>query len=304
MIDESTSRSTDKSCIVYVRYVENFEAKTSYYGLLDLNSDGTAKNIFKSLTCLWKKDDLNPKNSCWLATDNASTFTGEFHSFAVCFLGITWRRWRFQVSMKVLLPNFVITWIPTVWNRARAWHTRLHRLVLMHHSVPSEKVGFRICIKIWMWTAQFSFASGDQPAVRFESIAKVESTIGQIYKYFNKSWARQSKLKNWQSFLEVPELKIKRIFTMRWSSVRNCIKPIVLNIQPGLHLRNTKFRASLKISSFRISSIIGLFAGSDGGLPSGDRWTWICAKSSQFDLGRWISIPVAHALRSTSISNR
>jgi hypothetical protein len=80
MMDESTSRSTEKSCIVYVRYVEDTEAKTSYYGLLDLQGDGTAKNIVRNLTSLWTKDDLNPINSCWLSTDNASTFTGKSHT--------------------------------------------------------------------------------------------------------------------------------------------------------------------------------------------------------------------------------
>ncbi|CAF5131206.1 unnamed protein product, partial [Rotaria sp. Silwood1] len=76
MMDESTLRSTGKICIVYVRYIEDNEPKTSYYGLLDLYGDDTAKNIVKSLNCLWTKDDLKPTNSCWLSTDNASTFTG------------------------------------------------------------------------------------------------------------------------------------------------------------------------------------------------------------------------------------
>ncbi|CAF3838189.1 unnamed protein product, partial [Adineta steineri] len=35
MMDESTSRSNAKSSIVYVRYVEDNEARTSYYGLID-----------------------------------------------------------------------------------------------------------------------------------------------------------------------------------------------------------------------------------------------------------------------------
>lgn len=80
-MDESTSRSTEKMCIVYVRYVEENEPKTAYYGLLDLEGDGTAKNIVKCLTNLWKKDDLKPYHSCWLSTDNAATFTGKCHIF-------------------------------------------------------------------------------------------------------------------------------------------------------------------------------------------------------------------------------
>lgn len=61
-----------------IRYVESFEEKTAYYGLIDLEGDGTSSNIVKCLNCLWKKDDINPRKSCWLATDNASTFTGEY----------------------------------------------------------------------------------------------------------------------------------------------------------------------------------------------------------------------------------
>ena len=76
-MDESTSRTVEKSCIIYVRYIEHDEPKTSYYGLLDLHGDGTAKNIVKCLNELWSKDDLYPNHSCWLASDNASTFTGK-----------------------------------------------------------------------------------------------------------------------------------------------------------------------------------------------------------------------------------
>ena len=75
-MDETTSRSIEKSCIVYVRYLENFEPKTSYYGLIGLDGDGSAQNIVNSLTRLWEQDDINPVNTCWIASDNASTFTG------------------------------------------------------------------------------------------------------------------------------------------------------------------------------------------------------------------------------------
>ncbi|CAF5229382.1 unnamed protein product, partial [Rotaria magnacalcarata] len=33
--------------------------------------------------------------------------------------------------------------------------------------------------------------------------------------------------------MEIAELKVKRIFEIRWSSIRDCIKPIIANIQPG-----------------------------------------------------------------------
>ena len=76
MIDESTFRSIEKSYIIYVRYVDDFEAKTTFYGLLNLNESGNANNIVKALTHMWEKDDLDAKDSSGLAADNASTFTG------------------------------------------------------------------------------------------------------------------------------------------------------------------------------------------------------------------------------------
>lgn len=77
MMDESTSRTTQKSLIVYVRYLDNFERNTSYYCLIDLDGNVTAQNILDSMSYVWRKDDINPKNTCWFASDNASTFTGE-----------------------------------------------------------------------------------------------------------------------------------------------------------------------------------------------------------------------------------
>ncbi|CAF0857415.1 unnamed protein product [Adineta steineri] len=59
MMDESSSRSNAKSSIVYVRYVEDNEARTSYYGLIDFQGNGTAKNIVNTLTDLWTKDSTS-----------------------------------------------------------------------------------------------------------------------------------------------------------------------------------------------------------------------------------------------------
>jgi len=70
-------------------------------------------------------------------------------------------------------------------------------------------------------------------AVLCESIGNLEGNIGKIYNYFGNSSKRQHRLKSWQNFLESPDLKFKRIFDIRWSSVRGCIKPIIENIEPG-----------------------------------------------------------------------
>ena len=75
-MDESTSRSVEKSCIVYVRYLDNYEPRTAFYGLINMEGDGSAENIVRRISDAWKDDELVVSNSCWLATDNASTFTG------------------------------------------------------------------------------------------------------------------------------------------------------------------------------------------------------------------------------------
>ncbi|CAF3622278.1 unnamed protein product [Rotaria socialis] len=43
MLDESTSRSVEKSVIVYVRYFDEDEAKTSFYGIIGVNNGVVAK---------------------------------------------------------------------------------------------------------------------------------------------------------------------------------------------------------------------------------------------------------------------
>ena len=52
----------------------------------------------------------------------------------------------------------------------------------------------------------------------------------------------------------MPELKFKRIFDIRWSSIRDCIKPIVANVQPGiLYIIYLHYITSTKMS-FHIGS--------------------------------------------------
>ena len=64
-------------------------------------------------------------------------------------------------------------------------------------------------------------------------IANFESLIGKIYSYFHRSPSRQYKSKQWYNFLTMPELKFKKIFEIRWLSIRNCLKPIINNMKPG-----------------------------------------------------------------------
>ena len=90
-MDESTSRTTEKSCIVYVRYVDQIEPRTSFYGIINMQGDGSAENIVTQLAELWKKDDLTPSNSCWIATDNASTFKGTYSTMISATMAYVFR---------------------------------------------------------------------------------------------------------------------------------------------------------------------------------------------------------------------
>ncbi|CAF2994213.1 unnamed protein product [Rotaria sp. Silwood2] len=40
------------------------------------------------------------------------------------------------------------------------------------------------------------------------------------------------KLKCWQNLLDIPELNFKRLFNIRWTAIRDSIKPIMFNIAP------------------------------------------------------------------------
>ena len=79
----------------------------------------------------------------------------------------------------------------------------------------------------------FSFILDVKKPVLCDSVVKLESAISLIYNYFGRSSSRQFKLKSWQAFMEMPEVKMKRIFDIRWLSLRGCIKPIIDNVHPG-----------------------------------------------------------------------
>ncbi|CAF4004026.1 unnamed protein product [Rotaria sp. Silwood2] len=191
MMDESTSRTVEKSCIVYVRYLENNQPKTSFYSLLDMEGDGTAENIVKTISSLWQTDDLDPANTCWFASDNASTFTG-IHEGVVAKL-----RRRFRID-----------WLES--NTCAA-----HSFNLVGNGAS--------------WTIDPNTGK----SVIVEIVSNLETTIGKIYNYFGRSSNRQQKLKDWQNFLDMPELKFKRIYDIRCSSIQGCIKPIIQNVQPN-----------------------------------------------------------------------
>jgi hypothetical protein len=80
----------------------------------------------------------------------------------------------------------------------------------------------------------YYYIIGTGKPVVVEIVSSLEATIGKIYNYFGKSPNRQAKLKDWQSFLDMPELKFKRIYDIRWSSIQGCIRPIIQNVQPSI----------------------------------------------------------------------
>lgn len=77
------------------------------------------------------------------------------------------------------------------------------------------------------------FTVGDGKMETRSFVGNFENVIGKIYSYFSRSTIRQRKLKEWHNFLDMPEIKFKRLFEIRWSSIRNCLKPILINVTPG-----------------------------------------------------------------------
>ena len=69
-----------------------------------------------------------------------------------------------------------------------------------------------------------------------EPILNFETTIGKLFNYFSRSNTRQYQLKQWQNYLDLPEMKFKRLFDIRWSSMQGCIDPIIVNVQPGMRI--------------------------------------------------------------------
>ncbi|CAF0828501.1 unnamed protein product [Rotaria sordida] len=192
MLDESTSRTTEKSCIIDVHYVENYEAKTAYYGVINLDGDGSAGNIIKALTSMWEKDGLHPTDSCWLATDNAATFT-DIHEGVIA----------------KLKRHLSAEWLESTPCVAHSFALVGGEASYLQKSIHTQK------------------------PIRAESVVKLETTLTDIYNYFGRNSNRQFRLKSWQAFMEMPEIKMKKIFDIRWSSISGCIKPIVDNVYPG-----------------------------------------------------------------------
>ena len=63
--------------------MDNWEQKAAFYGLINMDGDGSAQNIIDKLSILWSNDGINVKKTCWLGTDNASTFTGSRKLFFI-----------------------------------------------------------------------------------------------------------------------------------------------------------------------------------------------------------------------------
>ncbi|CAF4473165.1 unnamed protein product [Rotaria socialis] len=94
--------------------------------------------------------------------------------------------------------------------------------------------------------AGFTKHDNEEKPRKRELICKLEGILGKIYQHFGSSATRTFKLKCWQNFLEIPELKFKRLFQIRWTAIRDSIKPIMLNIVPG----NQALLATLQESKF------------------------------------------------------
>ncbi|CAF2059013.1 unnamed protein product [Rotaria magnacalcarata] len=190
MMDESISRSIEKNCIVYVRYLEDFEPRTSFYGIVNMEGNGSADNIVKRINKLWERDGLKKSKSCWLAADNASTFTSIHDGVAA--------KSKKQYDMPCL---------------------ELSTCVAHSYALVGKQSG--------------QYLDDDGKIKIRPFIANFENLLGKIYSFFSRSTCRQHKLKQWYNFLTMPELKFKKLFDIRWLSIRDSLKPIMNNMKPG-----------------------------------------------------------------------
>jgi len=81
LIDESTDISVSKHLIVYVKYLDNWEPKTSFLGLVRVDSCDAA-SITKSLIGYLMKKDLNLKLMYGFTSDGASVMLGNANGVA------------------------------------------------------------------------------------------------------------------------------------------------------------------------------------------------------------------------------
>ncbi|XP_071168230.1 zinc finger protein 862-like [Mytilus edulis] len=75
MLDESTDRTTEKTLMLYVRYIKSNVSVTRFLSVLEL-SGGTADVIFTAVKTLFDMYDLDFSKCISISTDGASVMTG------------------------------------------------------------------------------------------------------------------------------------------------------------------------------------------------------------------------------------
>ena len=104
MLDESTDRSTEKTLMVYVKYIKSNVSVTRFLSVIEL-SNGTADCIFNAVKELFNMFRLDFSKCISISTDGASVMTGirsgvttRFSDQFVCFVcwGLTSERQYFS----------------------------------------------------------------------------------------------------------------------------------------------------------------------------------------------------------------
>lgn len=219
----------------------------------------------------------------------------KIHFFSI----IIWNYWFLKSAflqgiITVLLRNYAKNWMSI---GQRAVHVQLiHSALLV--------VKLLILLPVWPLKKSqqtrvhahysktiFSMADDNKMGPINPSVAKLESAISKIYNYFSHSSSRQTKLKNWQRFIEQPELHFKRLFDIRWSSIRDSIRPIIENIQPG-KLLHIHFQLEVCCLTFflRFPSIVYCARRNIIRLDMLHIRSWSCKWTTKTTTTRWLFI--------------
>ncbi|CAF0982909.1 unnamed protein product [Rotaria sp. Silwood1] len=202
----------DEAALEFLPHVASYlheeileKVKQSQAIVLGLDDDGSVSNRVNCIKSLWRKDDLNSEKTCWFATDNAATFTGIKPLFK-----------KKSTLTVVGVNNGVVAKLKRDYDLD---FVELNTCIAHSFALVGKQAGF---IK----------DDDHEKAKKRDLIAKLESIIGRIYQYFGSSATRTFKLKCWQNLLDIPELKFKKLFSIRWTAIRDSIKPIMFNITP------------------------------------------------------------------------
>ena len=192
LLDETTDNSTNKVILIFVYYVRNGIVKDAMLALRDLQGQGTAAAILKTVQCVMKDCNVGPAKVVCLGTDGASSMIAD-NGFCGLF--------QKEVHSNVL-----------------RFHCAAHRLQLAVQDALAGKLESAIDYE------------APAPADDFHGfIEHFECTLMLIYKHFNKSSKRITAFQELMDKLKQKYRRFKKLYNVRWLSRREAILALLIN---------------------------------------------------------------------------